>query len=88
MSTNPASPHFGDRVRVHCGATGRYLGDGLALYVSAQDNDLVIDRVATNPDAPAPHSTLPAPTDRELSAALAALAGLRHAQRHIAEGQP
>ncbi len=75
-----ADPRFGDRVRVRCGATGRYLHDGVALYVSAQDNDLVVTEVA-DPDAPGyqpPHPTLPAPTDRELSAAAA---GMRYAAR-------
>lgn len=76
-----ASPRFGDRVRVRCGATGRYLTDGLALVVSAQDNDLFIDRV--KPDGDPPHPTLPAPTDGELSAAGAAL---RYASHTRGEG--
>lgn len=79
MTTPNPAPKWGDRVRVRCGATGRYLGDGLALVVSAQDNDLLID-VVVHPAAPhyePPHPTLPVPTDRELSAAAC---GLRYAR--------
>lgn len=66
---------YGERVRVSCGATGRYLDYGLALVVSAQDNDLMLDRVAdpANPDVQPPHPTLPVPTDDEMRAASAAL---------------
>lgn len=63
--------YYGDRVRVACGATGRYLTRGWALVVSVQDNDLFMDRV--NSGGEAPHATLPVPTDRELSAAMAAM---------------
>ena len=67
--TNP--PRFGDRVRVRSGATGRYLRDGLALVVSAQDNDLFIDHVDAHGDPP--HPRLPVPSDVELAAAAATL---------------
>lgn len=70
---NAKSLRWGDRVRLDCSATGRYLGefDGrhLALWVSAQDNSLnvgVIDPAPTE----TPHPTLPVPTDRELEAAV------------------
>lgn len=61
---------FGDRVRVRCGATGRYLLGGLALAVCAQDNDLLIDHVDPDGD---PHPTLPVPSDDALAGAFAAL---------------
>lgn len=68
---------YGDRVRVKCGATGRYLDYGLALVVSAQDNDLFIDGVKEQQDPP-PHPTLPVPNDDELRGAIV---GLRHSRR-------
>lgn len=67
-----SSPKFGDRVRVRCGATGRYVSGGLALVVSAQDNDLLIDRFDPDPIDP-PHATLPVPSDDALAGAFAAL---------------
>lgn len=70
------SPRFGDRVRVKCTATGRYLQDGLALVVSAQDNDLFVDEV--DPDGPPPHPSLPVPSDDALHGACA---GLRRSAR-------
>lgn len=69
------TPVFGDRVRVRTGATGRYLQDGLAMVISMQDNEPLIDEVADG----FPHPSLPVPTDGEL---LAACEGLRYA-RHI-----
>jgi hypothetical protein len=63
---------FGDRVRVKCGATGRYLGRyGLALVVSTQDHDLFVDYV--DPDGEPPHPTLPVPSSDALSGASAVL---------------
>lgn len=71
---------FGQRVRVCCSATGRYLGsyggEDLALFVSAQDNDLCVDIVDPSRE---PHPSLPVPTDRQLSAAGA---GIRYGRRH------
>lgn len=72
---------FGDRVRMQCTATGRYLGthDGkaLALGVSAQDNDLFIDEVnLTTGDSPS--ATLPVPSDGQL---IAAAAGVRYGRQ-------
>jgi hypothetical protein len=61
-----SEPRFGDCVRVTCGATGRYLQDGLALYVSAQDNDLCVDEVDLGVP---PHPSLPVPNDDALSGA-------------------
>jgi hypothetical protein len=66
---------FGDRVRVRCGATGRYLDYGLALVVSMQDNDLFIDKIREDAGIP-PHPTLPVPTDEAMSGAIV---GLRRA---------
>ena len=64
---------FGDRVRVKCGATGRYLGTylgaELALAISAMDNDFLIDSVADGD----PHPTLPVPSDDALRAAAEAI---------------
>lgn len=74
----PPAPRFGDRVRSHVGATGRYLRDGLMLYVSAMDNDLVVTPAGDGE----PHPDLPVPTTRELEAACA---GLRYA-RYSAPG--
>lgn len=63
---------YGQRVRVACGATGRYLSDGLALVVSSMCNDLFVDRV--NPDDTyLPHPTLPVPSDDALAGAAEAL---------------
>jgi hypothetical protein len=72
------SPAFGDRVRTRCTATGRcigwYDGEHWALYVSAMDNSLNLDRVADGE----PHPDLPVPSDEALAAAAAGLStGLR-----------
>lgn len=62
---------YGDRVRVACGATGRYLGTfkghELALFVSAMDNSVCIDEVRRDGDPP--HPDLLAPSGSELQAA-------------------
>lgn len=74
------TPKFGDRVRVQCSATGRYVSDGWALVVSAQDNELFLDRAV----AGEPHPTLPAPSDDALDAAAAGYrAGREAAARAI-----
>jgi hypothetical protein len=80
---------YGDRVRVKCGATGRYVGYGLALVVSAQDNDLFLDEATSI----AGHPTLPAPSNEALAGAYEALtyAKLRWAhkvQRDGSDDQP
>lgn len=62
---------FGNRVRVKCGATGRYVGLGCALVVSVGNNDLFLD--AVNPAGEPPHPSLPVPTDQEIAGAAAAL---------------
>ena len=56
---------FGDLCRARCSAPARYLGEGLCLFVSAQDNDLCVDHVSDKPYV----GELPLPTDRELCAA-------------------
>lgn len=53
---------FGDPVRTRHGATGRYVGNGLVLYVSAQDNDLAVDDVD---ETKSPWSESPLPTSKE-----------------------
>lgn len=58
-------------MRVRGGVTGRYIADGLALYVSTQDNDLFVVEVLA--DGVAPHPTLPVPGDDELQGAAAGL---------------
>lgn len=65
-------PQIGDRVKTKCTATGRYIGYGLALFVSAMCNDLCIDRVALDDE---PHPDLPVPSD---DAAYAAAEAVRH----------
>lgn len=65
-------PHLGDRVRTKSGATGRYLDYGLAMYVSAQDNDLVISEVNLLTGDP-PHPTLPVPSPEVMLGAITAL---------------
>jgi len=68
-SPTPPKPKYGDRVRVKCGATGRYLGaytghTDLALFVSAQDNGLCIDAVDFDQT---PADGLPVPSDHALA---------------------
>lgn len=66
-----STPAFGDRVRTRGGVTGRFIGEGLALYVSAQDNDLFVTEVLT--DGAPPNMLLPVPGDEAIRAAAAAL---------------
>lgn len=61
-------PYYGDRVRVKCSATGRYIGDRLALVVSAMSNELFVDEIA-GPDGAPPNPTLPVPSDEAVMAA-------------------
>jgi len=65
-----SEPRFGDRVRTRSGATGRYMQDGLAVYVSAMDNGLEIAEY--DPDGEPPHPTLPVADDEAVRAAAAA----------------
>lgn len=60
---------FGDCVKVKCTATGRYLGNGQALFVSAMDNGLCEDDVARPIRVGNPHN-LPMPSDESLKAHL------------------
>ena len=69
----PAGPLFGAPVRVQCTATGRYIGAGLALVVSAMDNSLFLDGI--NLSEP-PAEGLPLPTDHACEAAHAMLTHL------------
>lgn len=66
---------YGDRVRLRCSATGRYLGTfndiKLGLFISAMDNSYNIDEVKETGNDP--HPTLPVPSDDALDAAHAAL---------------
>lgn len=69
MIVNP-EPTLGARVAGEFGSTGRYLGHGMALIISAQDNGLMLvnaDLIRT------PHPTLPVPTDREVDGVQQAL---------------
>lgn len=70
MPADTPAPKYGDRVRVKCTATGRYLRDGLALVVSASSNDLFVDTLHKVQD---PHPTLPVPSDDALEGASAAM---------------
>lgn len=82
---------FGQRVRVQCGATGRYVQDDLALVISAQDNELLMDRVDGTGE---PHPTLRVPSDDALHGAAEALSyvqrgawdQLAHARRKAPAG--
>ena len=71
---------YGDRVKVRCGATGRYIGwffdRPWALWVSATDNSLVTDS-SVSLDEPNASPNLPVPSDPELSAAYSALSAAR-----------
>jgi hypothetical protein len=70
---SPPVPHgatIGQPVRLRCSATGRYVGAGLGLYVSAQDNDLCLDQVDRDG---APAKGLPLPTDDAVAGAAAML---------------
>ena len=57
--------NFGDCVKVECTATGRYLGNGKALYVSAMSNDLFEDKVKKPIVLGNPYN-LPMPSDKSL----------------------
>lgn len=57
-------------VRLRCGATGLDIGHGHGLFVSAQDNDLSIDRI--NPDRE-PQEGLPVPSSADAWVARIAL---------------
>lgn len=71
----PAGLRHGDAVVVDCGATGRYIYEGEALWVSAMDNSLVISQITSRAD---PHPII-LPSDD-------ALAGASEAYRHLLPG--
>ena len=75
LAANPPPLSHGDLVRARCGATGRYLGNGLVLYVCAMDNSLTLDEVDRTRE---PARSLPAPSNRELEACLEGLRWARH----------
>lgn len=76
-----SAPKFGDRVRTHPGSTGRYIGWGLVLCVSAQDNDLFITDLADGE----PHPSLPVPSDDAMAGAHEALTYARWKYRNGGE---
>lgn len=87
MTAKPAL-RFGQDVRTRCTATGRYIGwyggQHLALFISAQDNDLCVDTVDRSGQ---PHPSLPVPTDRELCAAAVGIRyGLHGAPARLSAG--
>lgn len=63
-----------ERVRLRCTATGVDIGGGWGLYVSAQDNDLGVDRI--DPDGAAPWDRAPIPTSYEAAIARVVVAAL------------
>lgn len=83
MATEPTGPgsgrgpseeanmKVGDIVRTNVGATGCYIGHGLALYVGAQDNDLGLAGIDL---AREPWKGSPLPTVDEVRAAEVAYA--------------
>lgn len=75
------SPKYGDIARAKCSAPGRYLGSGLVLYVSAQDNDLFVDVWDENGEPIT--QDFPMPGDDAL---IAANAGLRYGRRETTYG--
>jgi len=52
----------GDRCRSKHGSPARYIGDGLCLWVCAQDNDLGVSEVGPGE----PSETLPHPSDGDV----------------------
>lgn len=56
-------------VRLKCGATGVDLGYGYGIYVSAQDNELSMDEIVTDPYADAPWRDTPIPSEDKILAA-------------------
>ena len=55
-------------VRLKCGATGVDLGHGYGLFVSAQDNDIAMDEISTDPYGDPPQKGLPIPPKDSISA--------------------
>jgi len=47
--------------RLNCGATGVDVGWGYGLFVSAQDNDLGLDKISTDPNTDPPWENAPVP---------------------------
>lgn len=61
--------NLGDYCRAKCGAPARYVADGFCLFVSAQDNELCLDRVGVGKGCP----LLPHPNLYQLEGAKAAV---------------
>ena len=59
-----------ESVRLRCGATGVDIGGGWGLYVSAQDNDLGVDKIAPDRE---PWAEAPLPGANEVTAAALAV---------------
>lgn len=57
----------GDRVRTRLGGTGRYVGRDLALMISAQDGELMVDEVNREGE---PHPLLSVPSDDAVDGAV------------------
>lgn len=61
-------------VRLLCSATGVDIGNGWGLFVSAQDNDLGVDRIA---DGHRPQEGVPLPSTGEIEAAKVTMVAVR-----------
>jgi len=62
--------NFGDNCRLKTGTPARYLGEGLGLGISCQDNEPIIGK-AVEPNGK--ETSFPLPSDEELRAAREAL---------------
>lgn len=62
--------NIGDNCRLKIGTPARYIGEGLGLGISCQDNEPIIGK-AVEPNGK--ESSFPLPSDEELRAARAAL---------------
>ncbi len=72
---------LGDICRAKCTAPARYVDKGLCLYVSAQDNEIMMDKAAP---AKGGEKRLPLPSDEMLQGAWAALL---HVRVHFSTGE-
>jgi hypothetical protein len=70
--------------RLACGATGVPIGQGWGIFVSAQDNDLGLDRIVTVPEHP-PWVDAPVPSSTEVNLARMIVATLT-SQGYLKEG--
>jgi hypothetical protein len=65
----PKMLKFGDECRAACTAPARYLDDGLCVWVSAQNNDIMVS--PTDGNGPQTANGLPLVSDEALEAAMA-----------------